>query len=215
MISTIDFKKIKHKVYSAYFADGLWDILLGLFIMAIPTYPILGVMSLICYIVGYFVVLTIRRRMTYPRIGYAKEPGNGRFPIMHRLVFVMVFILIGFSILRLFIAYSFFGPIGRLTLLWYFQNVIFAGAIAFVAYRYGVKRWYLYALWIFAGFTFGRRLLFPAFGRLENSAWPANFSFYITGGVILLSGVVIFVRFLRNNPKMVMEELNEQTQNGG
>ena len=213
MISTVDLKKIRHMVYSTYLADGLWDMLLGIFIMAIPSYPILGAMSLICYVVGYYVVLRVRRHVTYPRIGYTKAPGNRRFPVMLRLCIALVFILFPFSIVRYIIPYS-FGPTWLLTFLWYFQIVIFAGAIAFVAYRYGVKRWYYYALWTLMGFSFGRRLLFPAFGRLENSPWPLNFSFYITGGVILLSGMITFVRFIRNNPKMVMEELNEQTQNG-
>jgi hypothetical protein len=212
MISAINMKEIKRKVSSAYFADGLWDVLLGLFIMAIPFYigpMVVPVMSLICYVVGYLVVLQIRERITYPRIGYIKTPRNRIFSVMLWLCFAMVFILLGFSILRYILAYSYdlIGPLGFLK---YFQSTVFAAIIAFMAYRYGVKRWYLYSLWIFAGFSFGRALLFPAFGRTEFSAWPFNFSFYITGGVILLAGIVTLIRFIRNNPKIEPEALNEQ-----
>jgi len=33
MISAVSMKEVKRKVSSAYFEDGLWDILLGLFLM--------------------------------------------------------------------------------------------------------------------------------------------------------------------------------------
>jgi len=184
--------------------------------MAIPFYIgpfFVPVMSLVCSIVGYFVILRIKSQVTFPRIGYVQTPGNRKRPLMLLLCLTMVLILAGFYVLQALVVRSHGVQSWWLPFLKYFRNAVFAAAIAFVAYRYSVKRWYLYALWIFAGFAFGRALLFPAFGSLVNSPWPLNFTYYVTGGVILLAGIVVFVRFIRNNPKMVLEELDEQTQN--
>ncbi|MBT7081240.1 MAG: hypothetical protein HN929_07230, partial [Chloroflexi bacterium] len=86
MISAVNIKEIKRKVYSAHFEDGLWDILLGVFIMVISASggPILwpGVLPLFCYTVGYLGISRIRQVTTYPRTGYVKNPEKRRVPVI-------------------------------------------------------------------------------------------------------------------------------------
>ncbi|MBT7080580.1 MAG: hypothetical protein HN929_03810 [Chloroflexi bacterium] len=48
----------------------------------------------------------------------------------------------------------------------------------------------------------------PLLGRHAAYRWQEYYQFYVMGGIILLAGIMIFVRFLRNNPKMELEELD-------
>ena len=266
MISAVDLREVRRKVSAAHFDDGLWDILLGmfitLFVVQVPLYIITGMLALscfvgcyflivaqkrrttssmmgyieiirdrktptvfvlvpiliavgcllifamlsairepsgspmflalICYMVGYFVVIGLKRRITYPRIGYTKNSGNRK-------------------ILLMLLPWLFIFPSFWSWYVLYLTWMVFPAIIAFVAYYYRVKRWYLYALWIVLCFTFkygiAQLLSQPDFARsATRSQW------FIMGGVILLAGIAIFVRFLRNNPKVVAEELSSASE---
>ena len=74
---------------------------------------------------------------------------------------------------------------------------VLAVVIGSMALFFGVKRWYVYALLTLAAFLGVRWLNGPVF-----------LSFLVPGGVTLLCGVVLLVRFLRRYPVPTEESLS-------
>jgi len=191
MISAVSMKEVKRRVSASNFADGLWDILLGLFVGMFSFNLLL--IALICYTACYFVVLRLRPWLTYTRIGYTQIHNNRKYPV---ILFMAFFIcMIGFI--------SSIFTQGVLEVVWLFPRAwhwlkpLLAIYVAFIAFRFKVKRWYVYAALILTGFSL---LVWPPI----ISQWS---SLAIEGMIILTSGIVILVRFIRNNPKMELEEL--------
>jgi len=208
MISVVDMNEVKRKVSSAYFEDGLWDILLGVFIIMLSV-PYSLLIPLLGYCVGYFVLKRIRHKVTYPRAGYMKINGNRRLAIMPLLG---IFIFIGFLLLNYleYIVVSYYSTSSSWWTGWLqmLPAVALPSVVAFVAYYFKVKRWYWYAIlsllsFIIAGWFWSNSMRSSMF-----------YTFVGPGAIVILAGMIIFVRFIRNNPKMVVEELDEQTQNG-
>ena len=74
-----------------------------------------------------------------------------------------------------------------------------------MAYYFKVKRWYLYAILSLLSFIIA--------GGLRPYPMPNMFYTFIgPGAIIILAGIVILVRFLRNNPKMELEELSQASE---
>jgi len=213
MISAISMKEVKRKVNSAYFDDGLWDILLGIFIimLALPG-SFAPFISLLCYCAGYFVLKKVRQRVTYPRIGYMKITGNRKLAIIY-LLGVVIFVLTPlFSYLSSYITGTCYVRSATNWPGWtygYMKMLPYASipvGIVFVAYLFRMKRWYLY--------TFLALLSIGLSGWLQQQYFYWFYVFAGLGAIIIVTGIGMFMRFLRNNPKVVEEELNEQTQNG-
>ena len=202
MAVKLDLTQIEGNVYAAYFADGLWDMLLGIFIIML-TVPFSLYIAFPCYGIGYFVLKKIRQKLTYPRIGYVKINGRRKLAIMPLLgivLFIPIFLLSHFSYVwgsrGWFASYDV-----------YLSFAVIPVIVAFVAFCFKVKRWYLYAALILLNLV------------LSGWLWPyplysMNYMFLVPGTVIIITGIVTLVRFVDNNPRIVAEELNEQTQNG-
>ena len=202
MISAVALNEVRRKVHSVYFADGLWDILLGVFVIMLSVQFSLFI-AFPCYGIGYFVLKRIRQKLTYPRTGYVKINGGRKLammPLLGLVFFVLVFLLMRFSYVwgsrGWFASYDV-----------YLSFAVIPVIVAFVAFCFKVKRWYLYAALILLNLV------------LSGWLWPyplysMNYMFLVPGTVIIITGIVTLVRFVDNNPRIVAEELNEQTQNG-
>ena len=202
MVEDINLKEIQRKVYLSFFQDGLWDIFLGLFILGWG----LAILTELAYLVGaffigiYFTVWGVKKRLTYPRIGYARFSETSRRRITGRFIILgVVLLLVGVMVAVLW------GISARPQWLADYFPLVFNGMLAavvcIVAYWARANRFYLYAVLIFLGAVFHLWLGIP---------W--EFGFIGAGGIIVLIGVVILINFLRKYPKMDEEAQHNDRQ---
>jgi hypothetical protein len=193
MVEDISLKEIQRKVYMTFFQDGLWDIFLGLFILGWG----LAILTDATYLPGvtfiglYFAIWGIKKRLTYPRIGYARFSATSRRRITVR------FVILGVVVMLVGVIVAVLWGIGTRPqwLADYFPlvfNGILAAIVCFIAYWARVNRFYLYAVLIFLGAVFHLWL---------GVRW--EFGFIGAGGIIVLIGLGILIIFLRKYPKMV------------
>jgi len=193
-----ELQTIQRNVYMTFFEDGVWDIFLGLFVLGWG----LSILTEGSYLPGvvfvclYFIVWGIKKRMTYPRIGYVRFSSTSRRRIKARFVILLtVVLLLGL------LAGVLFGIGSRPQWLVDYFPLIFNGMLAaivcFVAYWARVDRFYLYAALVFLG------------GVLHK--WPGipwEFGFISAGGIITSIGLGFLIRFLRKYPKIAQEGLD-------
>jgi hypothetical protein len=199
MVSDVNLKEIRRKVYMSFFQDGLWDIFLGLFIVGWG----LAILTEAAYLPGisflglYFVIWGIKKWLTYPRIGYARFSATSRRRITAR------FLILGTVVLLLGVLAAVVWGIGTRPqwLADYFPlifNGMLAAVVCFVAYWARVNRFYLHAALIFLGAVFHLWL---------RIGW--EFGFIGAGGIIVVIGLGILASFLRKYPRMVEEVHSE------
>ena len=202
MVEDVNLKEIQRKVYMSFFQDGLWDIFLGLFILGWG----LTILTEAPYLPGvffigiYFTIWGIKKRLTYPRIGYVRFSETSRRRITAK------FLILGVVVLLVGVMAAVVWGIGaRPQWLADYFPLVFNGMLAaivwFVAYWARVNRFYMYAALIFLGAVFHLWL---------GVRW--EFGFIGAGGVIVLIGVGILITFLRKYPKIVEEAQNSNRQ---
>ncbi|UCD21906.1 MAG: hypothetical protein JSW22_07780 [Chloroflexota bacterium] len=199
MVRDISLKEIQRKVYMSFFQDGLWDILLGLFMLGwgLAILTDLAFLPGVTFIGLYFAVWGVKKRLTYPRIGYARFSATSRRRITAK------FVIGGVAVLLVGVMVAVLWGIGARPqwLADYFPlifNGMLAAIVCFIAYWARVNRFYLYAALVFLGAVFHLWL---------GVRW--EFGFIGAGGIIVLIGLVILITFLRKYPRMV-----EEAQNG-
>jgi hypothetical protein len=189
MQADIDLKSIKRKVYMSYFQDGLWDILLGIFLIGwglMVTFDFVAVMGGF-WLVFYMFVLGLKRWLVYPRAGYIKIPEARRQQIKMVLLGSVVF-LAGVAMIPIFIIDSrpaWFSEYFMLIL-----GGMFTLVIIFLAVWWQVYRWYAYAAMVL--------LTFMSHQWLDTEL---NLSFFVPGGIVTVFGLVLLIRFIRKYPK--------------
>jgi hypothetical protein len=195
MMKDSELQTIQRKVYMSFLEDGVWDIFLGLFMLGWG----LAILTDAAYLVGasfvglYFIAWGVKKRLTYPRIGYVKFSAGSRRRITTR------FLILGTAVLLLgLLAAVLWGTGTRPQWLADYFPLIFNGMLAavvcFVAYWARVNRFYLYAALIFLGAVFHLWL---------GIEW--EFGFIGAGGIILLIGLGFLIRFLRKYPRVAQE----------
>ena len=195
MQTDIDLKKIQQRVYMSYFQDGLWDILLGVFLIGwglMVTYDYAAVMGGI-WVAVYFLVLALKRMITYPRAGYIKIP-EARKQQIRMVILGAVLFLLGLTV---FLWTSTGNRPDWLSE--YFMlmlGAMFAFVVVFLASCWRVIRWYVYAVMIL--------LAFVSHQWLDTEL---NLSFFIPGGIMAIYGFILLILFLRRYPKKPPEDI--------
>ena len=189
-----DLKKLERKAFLTFFHDGLWDICLGLFIVGWGA----GILTDHAYLAGtlfitlYFIVYGLKKWLTYPRIGYIKL-GSRQEKIRVRLGIVLGIV----AMAGILLGVAFISDERPRWLTDYFP-LLFTGVLALivggVASWLGVRRFVFYAVLIFAG---------GAVHQWTPVEW--SYTFLVSGGIITLSGLMILIRFLHDNPKTAAE----------
>ena len=73
MSEKVDLKAIERKAYLSYFEDGLWDMVVGLFILCFGIDMATGSPSSSFVLPSVMLVgWAIKKSITYPRIGYVR-----------------------------------------------------------------------------------------------------------------------------------------------
>ena len=207
MFTDSDLKEVEKKVFTSYFHDGLWDLYGGLVLLGFGLTMLTGISYLLIVFVAVAMVpLLLRKRIVIPRLGIVKFSPERQSKTKKSLLAAMAVLtftaLLGLVFFVLFTTDTMPQWLER----WmhdYFL-VFFGGMIAVLvaaaAFLVSVKRFYAYAMLVFIAF-FLASLLRPE--DLEGIPITA------AGGLVTLSGTLILIRFLRNNPFPA-----EETSNG-
>jgi len=191
-----DLKQIQRKVYISYFQDGLWDILLGVFLIGwglMIMFDFVAVMGGI-WVAIYFLVLGLKRWLTYPRAGYIKIP-EARRQQMKMIILGAVLFLLGFMVFLITSTSN--RPEWFSEYFMFIFGTMFSVITVILAYWWKVSRWYAYAGLIFISFCTHQWL---------NA--PLNLSFMVPGGIIMLFGLYLLVLFLRKYSKSAQDVVN-------
>ena len=198
MLNDIELKEVEKKVFTSYFNDGIWDIYGGLILLGFGLTMLTGSVYLqLAFVTVAMVPLLLKRRIVISRLGLVKFSPQRQAKTKKSLVAAMIVLtataLLGFVFFVLFATDSM--PQWLHTWMQNYFLVFFGGMMAVLvaaaAFLVGVKRFYAYAILIFIAFSIAAML---RMADLEGV--PVT----VAGGLVLLSGIWILVRFLRDNP---------------
>ena len=211
MATKIDLKEIERKANYAAFQDGLMEIFLGLFLLifggALMTNIAIGVPFIVLTIFFANPLLElIKKRYIYPRAGYVKLPEDPNTTGKGIAIAVVVYVVLllgamGISMLVL----------GTETGLDFFLTYIVPPASGFMfaigpywlGQTYGLLRGYVWAvLFLLGGFAM------PLF-NIASGYEAVGMLCTMMGLLILPTGAIMFVRFIRIHPSVEDEYIFE------
>ena len=202
MSQKISLKEAERRAFRSTYNDGLWDIFLGCFfltfIIALYLSPILGdfwssVAELPFWALAYLAIWLIRRYVVAPRIGRVTF-GPARKARLRKFTLVLLAINVAAFILALIAAFSFGSVPGQVTGV-IFGMILLVG-FSLAAYFLDFSRLYIYGLLVGLSPMVGEWLW--AHGYASHPGFPITFG--TSAGIMILVGLAVFVRFLRDNP---------------
>ncbi|MCU0485365.1 MAG: hypothetical protein MUC85_04580 [Anaerolineales bacterium] len=210
MQNPISLKSTERKVFQSSFADGLWDVFIGCFALELAIAPLLSgsmgdfwssAIFLPFFAAVYLGIWLARKHIIAPRVGkvsFAKV----RLHKIRKFSTVMVIINVVMLILGIVAAIRVdnianLGSVNLNGMLINFMLGLFlmAGFTA-AAYLLDFPRLYFYGLLFFIGAPVGEWLF--QFHGASHHGYPIVFGF--GAGVMILTGLFLFVRLLKSNP---------------
>ena len=209
--SQLDLRKIERRLFRSSLQDGLAELFAGIYLIVVGFAMAVNVAFVAIVIVFGLPwmkrsVESLKRRYTYPRMGYvsfreSEEPADGKraaWLVLGLLVFYLTFLIGSFFLTTQIMGYE----AGRT--FWYTRvpsGILGIGLSAcgiVPAYLYGVRRWYAFGVLALAsGF------LVPLVPGLPSGSEGfrilLGLQFTSLGIVAGLTGLVLFLHFVRNN----------------
>lgn len=197
MKTNINWKDLERKTYRDVQQDGLGELLIGIGMILVagivltPTF--LKVLFYIPILLFSRIGEAIRRRFTYPRIGYVKfQPENSKKVVGG--IFLIIFVLLAIMAL----VFTLVGDVRDfdLWLQWFpaFCGTILVGLFLDMAGKTGSGRYYVFALLsVISGFSF-------SLIHFETATTGMAMYFLSMGAVLILTGGILFLWFLHKYP---------------
>ena len=192
MEQQIDMKQIEQKTFRESQQDGLMELVMGVCMVAISTRlfsRVLVFMLVLPVLLFGPVLLAMRRRFTYPRIGYVKLiPDRPKTVITGILIVTLIVIVVMAA------AFLLFGDVGDFSL-WmkwvpFWGGVVIAGMFSSLASKSGCWRYYVFAVWsVISGLV----LSLVDFAAMETGTL---LYFLVMGSLLIPWGLVTFIFFL-------------------
>ncbi len=199
MNEQIDLEQIERQVFLSFHQDGFLDLCLGgaLLQLGIISFVFPSIFSIFLGSTSLwiFIFMALKNAITIPRLGYAEfsvTRQNRNVYLILLLVVILLAPIVGMVVGLLVIPN--FMPI----LLSNYRLILaFSGVVAFcvIAYSTGIRRFYAYGVLIGVSFSLCHFWFLPLFLPL-----------LVTGGLLLLMGLVLSIRFLRRYPKTDLTE---------
>jgi hypothetical protein len=206
MSEQISLKQAEHRAFTAAFEDGLWDIFIGCVVSMFAIAPLLSArlgdfwssaVFLPFFAAVFLVIRALRKHVVVPRIGRVTF-GAARKAKLMRFNFVMLAVNIGALALGTIVAVKFRSMSGLLTT-FIFALIILTGS-SLAAYLLGFRRLYVYGLLVAASPLVGEWLWVNK--GATHHGFPITFG--VTAGIMILTGLLIFMRLLRQSPLPTM-----------
>lgn len=203
MEQKVDLKRLERKAWTSFYNDGLGDIFLGCIILMFALAPILGriglgdfwssAVFLPFFALVFIVLVLLRKRVVIPRIGLVSF-GRARKRHLFKFNVIMLVVFSAGFILGLL---SLMGGVGRA----WVHNLRFIAIVlmcfGLAGYFLGFIRLYIYGILVALAIPVGE-WLWSNIG-VPHHGFPVTFGF--TAGVIIVTGIVLFLRMLSRNPE--------------
>jgi hypothetical protein len=199
MSKQISLKEAERKAFRTAYNDGLWDIMLGAFFLLFAIAPYLSrplgdfwssAVFLPFWGAVYLAVRWLRKHVVVPRIGEV-EFGPARKARLTRFTSIMVAINLVAFILGVVAAFTATGAAMTIVL-----GVFFLVTFSMAGYLLDFERLYLYGLLAAASLVAGEWLWRR--GYASHHGFPLTFG--TTSGIMILVGLILFIRLVHNNP---------------
>jgi len=202
MTQTISLKQTEQKAFNTVFEHGLWDIFIGCLIVQFAVAPLLSkrigdfwssAVFIPFWALAFVVVLLVRKHIIRPRIGVVTFRPH-RKKKLTRLLSIMLVVNLLAMLLGLFLAWKAPVSSGWLHTLLLGMIVLVLSSIA--AYYLRIPRFFIYGVLFLLSLTIGEWLYTQY--RIANHGFPITCG--ITAGIVILTGLVYLLRFLRKYP---------------
>jgi hypothetical protein len=210
MSQPYNLSQIQRRTYQMIsFEDGLYDLLLGITFMFLAIYPVtrelLGpiwnmVLFLSLLALAIVAQLLVRHLVSEPRIGYVRLRKTLTLRFLLIITVVMVVITFGLVLLTLLSpgleptsSIPAEAPGERSYMVEFITLLFMGGLLSAMGYVFGVRRLYFY------GWMVGLAYLASVYME-HNAGWILLIPMAFAAGVILVTGFVLFLRFLRKYP---------------
>ena len=191
----------ERKVFRTVYQDGLWDLFLGCVVLMMAVAPLLSISlgdfwSSVVFLPFFgLVALAIwltRKHVIAPRVGVVKF-GPARKRKLRRFNLVMLVVNVIALVLGIVFALRSTVPGQWVAVV---LGLIWLLGFSAAAYLLDFGRLYVYGLLACLSALVGEWLY--TYHNVPHHGWPVTFG--ITAGIMVLTGLVIFVRLLRDNP---------------
>lgn len=216
MSEPISLKEAERKAFRTATDDGLWDILLGCFFLMFAIAPLLSeglgdfwssVVFLPFWGLVYGTIVLIRKHVVAPRVGSVKFGPQRKSRLVKFTVVMLVVNLVALilGILALLNMGAFPGQAYGVTL-----GLILLIGFSLAAYFLDYSRLYVYGLLVGLAPLAGEQLYSQ--GYAAHHGFPLVYG--ISAGIMILTGLVVFIRLLRRYPLPSEEMPAEGMENG-
>jgi len=209
MQTPVSLKSAERKAFRVTFSDGLWDILLGCFVLEFALAPLFSetlgdfwssAIFLPIWGLVYLAIWLVRKHVIEPRIGTVNF-SQARKSRLRKVGLVMLAANLLLFIFGVVIALSAEKTNGGWSAGGYDARVLLFGLVVLAgftlaAYMLEAPRLYFYGLLLFAAPLVGEWLY--AQHGFAHHGYPVVFGF--SAGLMFLIGLGLFVRLLKNNP---------------
>lgn len=204
MTQTIDLKALEKKAWRSVFQDGLWDIYLGILLMAfavgawLDRQPISENMRVGIYIgvqiLAMIILFAGKRFVTMPRMGRVKFGAERQK--RHNIVRLILFISVLAGLAMWFLSVSLMGEErGALTGKWIFPLVwVLNMLMVFGLGAYFLEYERLYVIGFLYAAVIPLDVIVKKFAKVDMDVYI----FLAAGAIILVMGIAYLVRFMRD-----------------
>jgi hypothetical protein len=202
MQQKVSLKQAERRVFRTAFQHGLWDVFIGCVVLQFAIAPLLSsrlgdfwssAIFLPFWALVFVVILLIRNYVVRPRIGLVKF-GTYRKRKLTKLLFVMLAVNLIAFMLGIYFALNFKVSASWIHMLLLGLVALFLSTIA--AYFLNFARYFIYGLLFLLSLLIGE-WSYVQF-RVAHHGFPITFG--VTSGIIILTGLIHFFRFLRSCP---------------
>lgn len=214
MKDPISLKTAEKRAFQTTFEDGLWDVFIGCFALEFAIAPLLSgslgdfwssAIFLPFWGIAYLAIWLARKYVVAPRVGKACF-GKTRMNRLRRFTIILVGLNAVLFVLGLLAAFALGGASG-VSISWrnllpVLLGLFLLAGFSIAAYLLDFPRLYLYGALLFVATPMGEWLYL--YHGAAHHGYPIAFG--ITAGIMIVTGLVIFVRLLINNPVAEMPE---------
>lgn len=212
MQTPVSLKYAERTAFRTTLADGLWDILIACFMLQFAIAPLLSeklgdfwssAVFLPFWGLAYLAIWLTRKNVVAPRLGRVKfgavrQKKLRKFTLIMLALNILVFIL--GIVVALVVSFQ-----SRAQLAWLISLILGTFVLtgfSLAGYLLDTPRFYLYGLMLLAAPPIGEWLY--QYHGFTHHGYPVVFGF--AAGVMILTGLVLFLRFLKQNPRLELPQ---------